>query len=300
MYGVRMMGNIHTYAKQRQMEMQWQLKQDSGTSSAVPFVATDSEAEKGLVDSLTVEAPSDEEIEATRKKKEEILQKLKMGNKLTDEDLEFLKKNDPILYEEYVTAEEARKYEEKAYKEALKKCKTKEDVERLKSTTAGKHLARVKSIENNPHIPEEKKALHIGVERRKAEDARRHTDEFVRKGEYDKLPSEAEVREAERAEAEEQREEMGLSPDGIRIEETPEDVKAPEKVDQTEPADENTSKIEREDKPEKPEREKPEIDIETEAERKVRRAKAKAAYAWAQNDKSSDDADTGSGWSVKA
>jgi len=170
MYGVRMMGNIHTYAKQRQMEMQWQLKQDSGNSAAVPFVATDSEAEKSLVDSLTAEAPSDEEIEAARKKKEEILQKLKMGNKLTDEDLEFLKKNDPILYEDYVTAEETRKYEEKAYKEALKKCKTKEEVERLKSTTAGKHLTRVKSIANNPHIPEEKKALHIGVERRKAED----------------------------------------------------------------------------------------------------------------------------------
>ncbi len=296
MYGVRMMGNIHTYAKQMQMEMKWQLKQDSGNSSAGIFVATDSEAEKSLVDSLTVESPSEEEIEATRKKKEEILQKLKMGNKLTDEDLEFLKKNDPILYEEYVTAEEARKYEEKVYKEALKKCKTKEDVERLKSTTAGKHLARVKSIENNPHIPEDKKLFHIGVERRKAEDAQRHTREFVRKGEYDKLPSEAEVREAEKAEAEERRQEMGLSPDGIRIEETPEDVKAPEKVDLTEPIDEKPSKIEREDKPEKPEREKPDIDIETEAERKVRRAKAKAAYAFVAQKDTDDDSGSGQSW----
>jgi len=293
MYGVTMMGNVHTYAKQMHMEIKWLQKQDSGDLTAKIDLSTGAvvseDQPKSIVEAMTVDEPTEEERQAELKKKSDILQKIQMGKKLTEEELKFLKKSDPIIYQEYTMAEEARKYEEKAYKEALKQCKTQEDVQRLKRTTMGKRLTRVKEIENNPHIPEEKKALHIGMERRKAEDAKRITDEFVRKGEYDKLPSEAEVREGEKAEADEKRAEMGLDENGVPVEDKTEEVKPPEAAERTEQAESS-------EKPEESKREKPEVDIETEAERKVRRARARAAYAFAAQNDTDDGSGSGQSW----
>ena len=292
MFGIKMMGNVHTYAKQMQMQSMWRQKQESGDVTAKLDLLTGEavgEGQQSVVDALTVELPEEESL-AEQNKKQEIMHKIQLGMDLSDEELKYLKEKSPELYEEYMQAETERKQEEKAYRQALKQCRTREEVQRLKSSTLGRSMARAKFIANDPNIPPEKKMFRMAAEKRKTEDVERSTNEFVRKGEYKKLPTEAEVIKVMKDEAEERRAENGLSTEGVPVEEK-EAVGKPE-------ASVDVEQTENSDKPEDAERERPKIDIETETERKVRRARAKAAYAYIRDGR--EDRDDSGEWSLRA
>ena len=83
----------------------------------------------------------------------EINNKLMSGGKLTREEIEYLRKNDPQKLKEYEEIQQERE----SYKKQLKNCKSKEEVERLKMTRMGKYMSQAKSIASDSCIPKSEK-----------------------------------------------------------------------------------------------------------------------------------------------
>ncbi|MBQ4347946.1 MAG: hypothetical protein IJC39_05820, partial [Firmicutes bacterium] len=216
MFGVKMIGNVHDYAKNTQMMTDLKFRHETGSIVA----GTDKSASepKSLVEELTVKPQEEEQgFISDQDKMKLIKHKLQLGSSLTKEELKFLKDKAPELHDEYIRAEEEREQEEKAFKEALKRCRTKEEVDRLKTANMSRFASRAEFIANNPHIPEDKKSVLIGAEKRKMQDTQEAVRKFVESGKYRELPAEREVREIEKAEAEEKRVRMGLDENGTYI-----------------------------------------------------------------------------------
>lgn len=85
-----------------------------------------------------------------------LMKKLEAGEPLTEEEREYLERNNPQALKEY----EDIKRERAAYKEELKKCKSKEEAEQLKMNKMNEYLSAAKAIDSNPNIP---KAAKVGL-----------------------------------------------------------------------------------------------------------------------------------------
>lgn len=202
MYGVKLIGNVRDYARMMEMKNKWTQKQQAARSTEKWNLHPETKAEEErLIETMTASVRFQEEAE-NGDKMQEIRHKMLLGSPLTKEEREYLKENSPETYEEYVQAEEERKREEKAYREALRRCRTQEEVERLRSSAVSRCLVRAKAIEATPNIPPERKAQKLAEEGRKAADVDRSTKEFIRKGEYRRLPTETEEVRAEKAKEE--------------------------------------------------------------------------------------------------
>ena len=117
-------GSISQYTKTAALKTQWNLKKKSGNVSA---------HSKGLKDFLSVSSAfSKTPEEADNEKLQKITNKVNVGAKLTDKEMEYLKEKNPQLYEKLRQIEK----EQKAYEEALRHCKSKDEAQRL-------HMARV-------------------------------------------------------------------------------------------------------------------------------------------------------------
>ena len=263
-----MIGNINTHLKTMKMQMQWDLKRQSGNYSAKGESLDqwlDSPMKK-TAEAAQVQAQVDAQRENGDDKLREIHQKLEAGGKLTAEERKYLQVKDPEKYRELVAEEQ----EQKAYEQALRRCTTKEEVERLRMSKLGSSLMKVQSVEHNPAIPLSKKLEIAMAEKRRTDAVAESTQRFVESGEYAKLPTESEEWQASQ-EAQEQN-----SP------QKPEGPQGPEREPAAVPGEDAAAKSGREpakveDSP-KEEREKPAVETESEAARKVRRAKAQAAY----------------------
>lgn len=130
--------------------------------------------------------------------------KLRSGNNLTQEEIDYLKKNNPTAYRNYLEIQR----EKEAYERRLKSCKTKDDVEKFKVTELGKLAAESESVSNNPRIPEGKKLELIGKILGKVMNVQKVYTEFVKSGAYQELPTEEEAAAGKRAEKEERREQV--------------------------------------------------------------------------------------------
>ena len=125
------------------------------------------------------------------RQKEGINNKLKAGEGLTPEEIDYLKKNDPKAYKEYQELQQ----EKEAYEKRLKSCKTKEDVESLKLNTMGQFMAAAKQIASNPNIPKgKKKELMERILKRVMGVQKKHV-EFILSGRYHSLPTREEEEE---------------------------------------------------------------------------------------------------------
>ena len=91
--------------------------------------------------------------EMRENKTPDINTKLMSGGKLTREEIEYLRKNDPQKLKEY----EEIQAERESYKKQLKSCRSKEEVERLKMTRMGKYMSQAKSIASDSCIPKSEK-----------------------------------------------------------------------------------------------------------------------------------------------
>lgn len=115
--------------------------------------------------------------------------KLRSGKVLSASELSYLKQNHPELYEKAMEV----KRERQQYENELKACKTKDDVQRVRASKLMNMAAEVSAIANNPHIPDGKKyELMVQINKRAEGIAEAH-NEFVRSGEYNALPTDAEV-----------------------------------------------------------------------------------------------------------
>lgn len=180
-------GTIKNSVKLAVMDSKWQQKKQSAGKSSQKDLT---EEERQLQD-------LQEQAESIRegKKPAGIYAKLEAGGKLTAEEIEYLKKNDPEALKKY---EEVLR-ERKSYKEQLKNCKSKEEVEKLKMTKMGNFMAQAKQITNDPYIPKNQKYKLMKELLMKANAVEEEHIAFTKSLKYAELPdTEKEAREKEK------------------------------------------------------------------------------------------------------
>ncbi len=268
--------SLNTYTKNMEMQMKWQKKKTFGDFTA--------DGTTTIADSIEKQA---EEIrkankDGTTKMTAQIELKLNSGQKLSAEELAYLRDHDPQTYQRV----KAMESEQKNYEQELKRCKTKDEVQRVKMAHAASSLATVNDIKNNPNIPESKKLELVWNEHRKNMALQESTQEFVESGKYAKLPTEAEKQKAEKELEEAKKAEMGIE-DPSKTEESqkPEEGKTKDETGSEDPAELPSEAHVESGKAraalEKRQMTRLEAEHTPEA-RKVKRAKAQAAYREAQ------------------
>lgn len=192
--------SLNNYTKSLDMQMKWQKKKSSSDFTA-DGTTTMSDWVKKQAEEIR-EAQKD----GSAKLSSQIRLKLNSGQKLTTEEMEYLKQNDPQTYQ-HVKNMEA---EQASYERELKRCKTKDEVQRIKMVHTAASLSTVNEIKNNPNIPESKKLELIWKEHQKNKALEEVTREFVESGKYAQLPTEEEKEKAEKDLKEAKDAELGI------------------------------------------------------------------------------------------
>ena len=252
-----MIGSLGQYMKNQRLQMTWEIKKSSGNISS--HTNSLSDLLKKTPEAAMIQQQVDAERERTDTKLKDIKDKVLNGQKLTPEERRYLQEKDPMTYQKLRSVEA----DQKSYERELRRCKTKEEVQRLKTARVGAALAAVKSVSNNPHITDAKKLELCQIEKLRCDKLESSTRAFVRKGEYAKLPTEAEKAKAEAEERQERGEEKmpEAETSGRQTTQEPSDPKNTE-----EPKPREESGPEQEQRVESPEL------------RKLRQARARAAY----------------------
>lgn len=238
---ITMMGSISAYTKNIKLQTQFQMKQAKGELGT----------HKSLEDYLKTSQGQDE-LPKRDEKLGKIQNKVMAGTKLTPDERKYLEAHDPETYQKLKAAEQ----QQKAFEEKLKQCRTKEEAQRLKMTYINSSLTTIKSVEHNSAIPKNKKLEIFMQEKMKCDLIEESEREFVKRGDYGRLPTEAEEAKA-RKDAQEAQEAQ-----------KPE---APEKKEPAETAEEHQEK-----EVQAQEEKKPSIHVESREEKKVKRARANA------------------------
>lgn len=290
-------GTVTSYANSLQTTAKAEQTVQSKTTSS-DTLSDKVEQWKQKQDELVKSAAGIDDEEASKKKLTDIRTKIFCGGSLTKDEKEYLRKNNPFLYQNIEAAEN----EEKNYENELKRCRTKEEVQRLRLAHTSASISKVNSVKNDAAIPAEKKLEIIGCEQHKMTNIQKSTNKFVSTSRYRKLPTDAETRAAQKRlqEAEENLVKEITETDSDETLETEEltdtadsaDEEAPAEVDPaTAEADEAfteavanaTAEITAETAPAEP---KPETVIQAQNSpevTKVRQARAIAAYQAADN-----------------
>ena len=139
-----MIQSIGTYTKNMEMQMKWQKKKEDNDFTA------DGSTNWSDPTARQAEEIRRSQADGSAKLLSQIRTKLAAGKKLTQEEMDYLQKNDLPTYQK-VKAIEA---EQKSYEKELKNCKTKEDVQRVRTNRVAASLSVVNNVKNNPAIPE--------------------------------------------------------------------------------------------------------------------------------------------------
>lgn len=187
-----MAGTIKRSVRMAALDQKWQQKKNSFGQDQKKLSEMTAE-ERQLQDFR-------EQAEQMRKsqKHANIDAKLAAGDKLTPEEIEYLRQNNPQALRDY----EETQRERENYKRALRNCRTKEEVERLKYTKMGQFMAEAKKISSNACIPKGKKVALLKRILQQATAVEDEHREFLKTSRYASLPTEEEAREAEKAEKE--------------------------------------------------------------------------------------------------
>lgn len=110
--------------------------------------------------------------------------KLKSGELLTEEELQYLKMKNPELYKEAIEI----KKERQTYERELKESKSKEEVERIYQKKTHQFMNQIKSIQGNPNIPAGKKKDLIEKLAKKFQNMQTAHAKFTDSPEYQELP----------------------------------------------------------------------------------------------------------------
>lgn len=190
-------GTLRDAVRQAGMRSKVELKKRSGTlqSHTAPEGLPARKTAEASIYQQMVNEERDDAKKDDGSRLSEIMDKIYAGKKLTNDEREYLRVKDPETYHRLKSVEA----EQKSYEQELKRCRTKEEAQRLKMQHLNSALTTVKSVENNPNIPEGKKLAILRLEQVRAEKIEKTLKKFVRSGRYEKLPTEAEYAEAERA-----------------------------------------------------------------------------------------------------
>lgn len=217
-------GTTGAYASMMKLQMKWNSKQEEKSYTQK------TEQEDPILSRLNDLKEQNQKSSG----KEAILNKLRAGKKLTQDEMDYLQREDPAAYQKAKEIQDAKA----GYERSLKNCKTKEDVQRLKSLHLGSTMAKVGAISNNPNIPEGQKMALLLHENAKLNAINKAERAFVQSNAYNCLPTDAEVKEAMKQEMEKlegsvQTPEVDQSPAVSGLPETTANEKPAENLEET-------------------------------------------------------------------
>lgn len=226
-------GTIRSAVKLAELDNKWQQKKQKG-----------GKAFSKEMDPMTKQIMQyKEDLEKMRENRElsAITAKVKAGEGLTPDEIEYLQKNNPQMYKEYMEV----KSEKEAYERELKSCRTKDDVERLKLNRMSSFMAQAKSVMNNPNIP---KAAKLGLMQKilmKTMGVQEVHMKFVQSSYYKSLPTDEELAEETKEKTESNEEGSDeIKQDEIKQDEIKPDEIKPDEIDQKETGQEESAGFE--------------------------------------------------------
>ena len=191
--------SVNNFLKNMDMQNKWDQKQRTGDYTA-DGIKTISEWAKKQRD--TFEKKQQEQAAANAKEKENvrdtvlesIKNKIAYGGWLTASEMRYIESKDKALYQQAVSAENERKM----YEHELRMCRTKEDVQKFKMHHIAYAADRLKSSMNDSSKSGDEKLGSAISELNRLSAVNRAERDFIRSGEYSRLPSQAEKLKAER------------------------------------------------------------------------------------------------------
>ncbi len=172
-------GTIRNAVKIAELDNKWQQKKESGSIFQKEMTAQEMQLNQFKEDVQKMR--ENDNMNA-------ISSKLTSGMELTPEEIEYLQKNAPELYQEYIKSRQ----EKEAYERQLKNCKTKEEADRLKVNKMSSFLSEAKTITNNPNIPKAKKKELLERILMRTMNVEKSHQKFIASGKYEALPTEEE------------------------------------------------------------------------------------------------------------
>jgi len=136
---------------------------------------------------------SSDNSDSTDKEREDtalkcINDKLSRGERLTASEKQYLLSKDPKRYQEVMDAEAEQVY----YEQMLKRCRTKDEFHKTRTMRALSALGALNSAKNNPNVSSESKLEAVASIQRSLNAASKIEADFIRRGEYSSLPTQAE------------------------------------------------------------------------------------------------------------
>lgn len=199
------MTSLNHIKKNGTLEKQWQYKKKNAITEDMTELQRKNAEYKSFFEKLE-EQNGDETLQR-------IMSKWQAGGKLSANEMLYLQKTNPTLYQQVVNSER----EAEAYEEELRRCETKDEVRRLKMNKINASIAKIQSAER-AGVPEGARLALAQAELNKIQQIERITTKFIESGEFDKLPTDAEKFEAEQAIKEAQREILRGEESGIETE----------------------------------------------------------------------------------
>jgi hypothetical protein len=192
------MTSLNHIRKNAKLESKWEKRKQEGFS-------TDglTERQKDNVNFINA-YKEQQELHPEDKEMQRITNKIYAGGDLTEQEMQYLQKKNPILYQK-MRAIEA---EAKQYEEDLKRCKTKDEAQRIKMNKINASVASIRSVESNPNISDADKLAFAQAEQAKMREIEKITTKFIESGAYAALPTDAEKFQTEKELEEAKREEL--------------------------------------------------------------------------------------------
>lgn len=185
--------SVNSYLKNMDMQKKWEQKQRTGNYKA-DGIKTASEWIEKQKDTFKKKEQEREKARNSDSVLDSIKNKAARGGMLTASELRYLRSRDEMAYQRALAAENERKI----YEHELRMCRTKEDVQRFKMHHALYAYDRVKSAMSNSSMSEDEKLDAVMGDYQIMSAINKAERDFIRSGEYSRLPSQAEKLKAER------------------------------------------------------------------------------------------------------
>lgn len=181
--------SVNSYLKNMDMQKKWEQKQRTGNYKAdgIKTASEWIEKQKDTFKKKEREKDSDSVLDS-------IKNKAARGGMLTASELRYLRSKDEIAYQRALAAENERKI----YEHELRMCRTKEDVQKFKMHHIAYAADRVSSAMSDSSMSEDDKLGAVIGEFQRMSAINKAERDFIRSGEYSRLPSQAEKLKSER------------------------------------------------------------------------------------------------------
>ena len=193
-----LMTSLNHIRKNAKLESKWEKRKQEGFS-------TEGLTERQKDNANFINAYKEQqEMHPEDKEMQRITNKIYAGGDLTEQEMQYLQKKNPVLYQKM----RAMEAEAKQYEEDLKRCKTKDEAQRIKMNRINSSVASIRSVENNPKISDADKLAFAQAEQAKMREIEKITTKFIESGAYAALPTDAEKFQTEKELEEAKREEL--------------------------------------------------------------------------------------------